>query len=432
MGSQDIRPTDPPQAARAAGLAVAFLIALAAIYFLSALHLLGMVSLLRESRSLQWIGGGVELGAMCTYLFWLYRRHKSLPWVDAVPSEGSGLVVVWHFVPLVNFVKPYLTLSEMWDATAPEETTPPRLRGPVFYFWATLVGAAVLLIVAGRPSESMDAAADSYFLTLSRLVFAVSFIFGAAMILAIEARWKARYVIVSHRHDAPLEEASPALAATPESAGFPPQGEVPARAFPLPPAAPPAVARPPISVPSSVSARDASAVPHLPAPASTPRVPAATPAPAASRDAGAAPFRPAPPSPATMNVLAKLRGAGMAASILAVFTALYILMLFTTGLRQMTTVISGNAFGEGLARTIVLLYVAIGAFAAIPAIHLWRFSRSAIQFAGDPTESNLHDVLRFQGRYWAFIGGLVAFVLIMQIALIGLAILIPTLVALIS
>lgn len=416
MGSHELRATDPPGAGPAAGVAVVSLLALGAVNVLGALHLLDITYFLRGSRSIIWIENGVTLLAIVAYLYWLYRRHKSLPWVDAVPDEGPVLAVVWHLIPVVNLVKPYFTLCEMWDSTASEESTPSRMRGPVGYFWGTFVVAIVLFNVSPFAQRSMGPAGESYFLTLARLVLAVSTGFAAAMILAIDARWKARYVAVSQRYDAmpdaPIEDygASQLPAAAPmHSDAKPPAPVAPAsgRVVTAPPSrpAPPAAASPPPVT------RDAGVPPHVPA---SPAPPAATPPP-----------RPAPPSPAALNVLAKLRGAGKAAAILSVFTMLYIVMMFASGLNQMSTFISGDAFGEAIARTVVLVYAAVGAFAAIPGIHLWRFSRAAKVFAGDPTEANLNDALRFQGRYWAFIGGSVAIVLVLELLMIGLAILVP-------
>ncbi|MHB0971759.1 MAG: DUF4328 domain-containing protein [Thermoanaerobaculia bacterium] len=399
MSSQAGRAIDPPEATLAVRVAIASLGALAAISLLGALHILDLVSVPHPA----WLGSGAIVCAIAGYLFWIYRRHDSRPWIDAVPDEGAGRVVLWHFVPVANIVRPYRALCEIWDATAPEDETSVPFHAPVSMFWAAVLGAGALITLQVFTGRSMSHATFITVEAFVRLLLAAIGATGVVMILQIERRWRRRYALLSARYAAPADPPRDVMTAAGPAdssdawidAGVP----VPANA----------AAAADANAASSYGPATAIAEPGV-------SVAAERPHPSTSQ-------RPAPLSPAAMTALADLRSAGKVASILALLMGGYILLMFAGGLSQ-----AALATG-GAGSSIVFVYVVIALLYAIPTIHLWSFSRAATQFAASPTEGNLRNALRFLGRFWAFIGGAVALFLILMVVLMGLGIFISLIAA---
>jgi hypothetical protein len=64
---------------------------------------------------------GVGLLTAVLFLIWIYRAHKNLRALGASDLKYSpGWAIGGFFVPLVNLVRPYQVVMEIWRSSAPE------------------------------------------------------------------------------------------------------------------------------------------------------------------------------------------------------------------------------------------------------------------------------------------------------------------------
>ena len=62
---------------------------------------------------------GVALLTAVFFLFWIYRAHKNLKALGAVDLRYSpGWAVGGFFIPLLNLIRPYQVVTEIWKASA--------------------------------------------------------------------------------------------------------------------------------------------------------------------------------------------------------------------------------------------------------------------------------------------------------------------------
>ncbi|HEV8486769.1 MAG TPA: DUF4328 domain-containing protein [Blastocatellia bacterium] len=55
------------------------------------------------------------------FLIWIYRVHRNLPALGVVrPRYSPGWAVGWFFVPIMNLVRPYDVLGELWKDSNPD------------------------------------------------------------------------------------------------------------------------------------------------------------------------------------------------------------------------------------------------------------------------------------------------------------------------
>jgi Domain of unknown function (DUF4328) len=107
------------------------------------------------------------------FLIWQHRVHRNLPALGAAHLRFSpGWAVGWWFVPLMNLVRPYQAIKELWRASDPDvdpldpgawRTTPTT---PVLPWWwvlcllSTNAGhqdmSRVLSVVAPSGSDGLD------------------------------------------------------------------------------------------------------------------------------------------------------------------------------------------------------------------------------------------------------------------------------------
>lgn len=63
----------------------------------------------------------LHLSVTILFLFWLYRIHSNLIFLDNQQLEFTpGWAVGWFFIPIANLVKPYQVVREAWRASDPK------------------------------------------------------------------------------------------------------------------------------------------------------------------------------------------------------------------------------------------------------------------------------------------------------------------------
>ncbi len=114
----------------------------------------------------------VGLGQLVVYLAggvlalrWLYLANANARALGADDMMGSpGWAVGWFFVPLANLVMPYMTVRDMWKASArPKDWQAAPAPAAIGLWWACWLAAGISGIVAFRlwleyPKEAGDAA----------------------------------------------------------------------------------------------------------------------------------------------------------------------------------------------------------------------------------------------------------------------------------
>lgn len=109
----------------------------------------------------------VYLAAAATFLIWLYRVRANLPALGIEDARwGPGWAVGWWFVPVMNFVAPFMVVRDVWKASGPEADpgswrklpTPPQL----WWWWGSwLMGSAVISVGWGLSLQARKTLADT-------------------------------------------------------------------------------------------------------------------------------------------------------------------------------------------------------------------------------------------------------------------------------
>ncbi len=87
-------------------------------------------------------------------MFWVYRVSQNAHEIaDPEPTVSPGWAVGWFFVPVANLVRPYLVLSELYNASRRPDAWKELGRPLVTGVWGILNVLAVLLFVTIRISR---------------------------------------------------------------------------------------------------------------------------------------------------------------------------------------------------------------------------------------------------------------------------------------
>ena len=77
----------------------------------------------------QLVRGLVQLATAIVFFIWLYRANANVRALGADDMMGSpGLGVGWFFIPLANLFMPYMTVRDIWRASAQAEGLAGRAR----------------------------------------------------------------------------------------------------------------------------------------------------------------------------------------------------------------------------------------------------------------------------------------------------------------
>ena len=155
-------------------------------------------------------------------LFWLHRASRCIHALSDVPLRFTpGWAVGWFFVPVMNVLRPYQVVAELWRRTSPADSEP---RTSVLVLWWWLVWLAPPIIagvgfaglgLAGiepfaralEPVSERSPDVERLFL-ISGLVGAVSdfvaTILAIAVVRGLSARIEARTRVAEQREFAAL------------------------------------------------------------------------------------------------------------------------------------------------------------------------------------------------------------------------------------
>ncbi len=125
-------------------------------------------------------------------LRWVYLASSNARALGAEDMMvGPGWAVGWFFVPLLNLFMPYLTMRELWKASArPEDWQLEPAPAAIGLWWALWVASAatgaVGLQLSLQPEEAEGAAAELVFLA-SDLCFIPALLLFAWLIGRVQA-----------------------------------------------------------------------------------------------------------------------------------------------------------------------------------------------------------------------------------------------------
>jgi hypothetical protein len=182
--------------------------------------------------------GVTVLGTLCLeiitaviYLVWIFRVYKNLPALGAGPLAATpGWAVGHYFVPILNLFRPYQTMKEIWQLSAPSDAQ--RGATALVGWWWT--GWIVCLFV-GRLSDQLarSDSVDLGFLSTVAIVDVVlhSMGFATAIMAAILVHR------VNRNQDERFAQQLSQPPQGPASGAFPPItspfGDVPPSSFPV-------------------------------------------------------------------------------------------------------------------------------------------------------------------------------------------------------
>jgi len=158
---------------------------------------------------------GVALLTAVAFLFWIYRAHKNLKALGATDLKFSpGWAIGGFFVPILNIVRPYQVVTEIWKASAAGARRSATLnwtyeQTPLFIslWWGSwlisrFMDSLSVFVVFGAGERDQLLVASRY-----RLVYDVISIAAAALamtvVLAINARQERSNRSNSSRGSAP-------------------------------------------------------------------------------------------------------------------------------------------------------------------------------------------------------------------------------------
>ena len=102
-----------------------------------------------RQQTLAWVSIVATIFALIPLLMWVYHTHRNLPALGAKRLEFTpGWSVGWFFVPILNLIKPYQAIMEIWKQSDPAQVAgsqSQRLPKPgtiVTWWWVMrIVGA---------------------------------------------------------------------------------------------------------------------------------------------------------------------------------------------------------------------------------------------------------------------------------------------------
>lgn len=107
------------------------------------------------------------MAAALAFLMWLYRVRANLPALGIEDARwGPGWAVGWWFVPIMNFVAPFMVVRDVWKASGPEaradtwQSLP--TPAPLWWWWGLwLIGGWGVYIALGLSLQQPQTIADS-------------------------------------------------------------------------------------------------------------------------------------------------------------------------------------------------------------------------------------------------------------------------------
>ena len=105
-------------------------------------------------------------------LRWLYLANANARALGATDLMGwPGLAVGWFFIPLANLFMPYMTLRDMWRASAnPRDWQAASAPAVILIWWVCWLAAGIAATIAFRlqiefPYEAGEAMEIFYFIS---------------------------------------------------------------------------------------------------------------------------------------------------------------------------------------------------------------------------------------------------------------------------
>lgn len=131
----------------------------------------------------------VYLAAGTTALRWLYLASANARSLGATDLMGSpGLAVAWFFIPLANLFMPYMTMRDLWRASAnPRDWQAAPAPGHVLLWWACWLVAGLTGIVAFRLQFEAAGEATQTLVLISSLAAIPAALLFAWLIGSIQA-----------------------------------------------------------------------------------------------------------------------------------------------------------------------------------------------------------------------------------------------------
>lgn len=195
------RPYGPPEGRAAAAVALVALAIAGTGLFLVGHSLDVLAALMAPGSIVDAVSTGVQLLAGFAYLaglvgaaiaipMWMHRCFRNLPALGATGLSWSpGWAAGGWFIPLANFVIPYLVTRELW-INAGGEPVPAWSLLPAW--WATWVGAYLLQVTAGWVGRVSRVGGDALDI-LSDLGLLLAGVLLIAIVQGITRRQRARH-----------------------------------------------------------------------------------------------------------------------------------------------------------------------------------------------------------------------------------------------
>lgn len=178
------------------------------------------------------LGGLIVLATIVLWLVWQHRAQSNLRAIGASNLKYSpGWVVGWWFVPVAWWAVPYLTMRELWKASAPDagavDWKSERDPSLLMAWWGAWVIRTLLSIVSGTTSRGFSAGTTGITFTASQLIHRVSWgiaadvssVIAAVFALLVVRTIDARQTAKRERHEAAWGSGGvPPSAAPPDAA----------------------------------------------------------------------------------------------------------------------------------------------------------------------------------------------------------------------
>jgi hypothetical protein len=118
-----------------------------------------------------------------TYCLWIYRAYENLRVIGAPRKYSTAWAVGCHFVPLVNFFRPYTIMKEIWNGSDPVAADPDQ---ELFMKEdSTMVLAWWLLFLVARFTQRATFSSDDTTLSMVAAAFEIA---SAAVLIMIVRR----------------------------------------------------------------------------------------------------------------------------------------------------------------------------------------------------------------------------------------------------
>ncbi|HET7377151.1 MAG TPA: DUF4328 domain-containing protein, partial [Anaerolineae bacterium] len=133
------------------------------------------------------------------FLFWIHRAYDSLSTIGAYGLNYSpGWAVGGFFVPILNFVRPYQVVREMWKASDPAVPdgylwTSSPVSPLVLIWWLLWIGAGLIGNYIRLTFNSKNATLDQFvsisgILLIGALITAIDAVLAMVIVLGLDAR----------------------------------------------------------------------------------------------------------------------------------------------------------------------------------------------------------------------------------------------------